>query len=151
MFVFVRARFHARHGFFGGQINRLHVDGKDAVELVFGQALKGLRQVAHTGVVDEDVEAAKVQLRSVHHGGHIGCHADINTQRAGGGADAGGHVKRGLQVHVGHQHLRTFGDKFAHDARAKTRARAGDDGDFVLESHGWIPIKLVNGLRFLKR
>ena len=95
----------------------------------------------------------------MHHGAHIGGHADIDAQRARSGTQARRHIERGLEVQVGDQHLRALGNELARYARAEDRTAAaaaaaagdGDDGDFVFQSHAADAIKLWNGLRFFQR
>src|ERR1019366_1430321 len=72
-----------------GAVDPLDVDRKDAVELVFGEILERLRQVAHAGVVDEDVEAAETLVHGLDHRLDVGTDGDVGTNAERRGAEPG--------------------------------------------------------------
>ena len=108
---------------------------EDAVEALLGQLLERLRQVAHAGVVDEDVEAAEALLRRLDHRLDVGGAGDVGAHAEGGVAEHGVDPCRALAVAVGDDHLRAFGDELARDAFAESGRRAGDDRDPACEPH----------------
>ncbi len=89
-----RIGLHARHDLAHRQVDRLHVDRDDAVEIGLADLLERLRQVRHAGVVDHDVDAAEVQLGGLHHQPHVGGIGDIDPHRARRRAAGGGDVER---------------------------------------------------------
>ena len=111
--------------------------------------------MADAGVVDEDVDAAKVQLGGFQHRLHVGGFADIHPQRTRCQACGGGHVECGFKIQVGDDDQRAFGDELSHDASAETRAAAGDDGDPAFKpacvAHDKGSIRFLKGLRFFQR
>ena len=86
-----------------------------------------------TGVVDQDVETAKVLHRRLHHQPHVCRHRHVYLQRTGLRAQACGHALTALQVAVGNQHLCTLGHKLGRNALAKARAAASDDGHLAVQ------------------
>ena len=131
-----RIGLQARHGLAHGQVDRLHIDRHDAVEVVLGHVLQRLRQMGDAGVVDEDVEAAEMLLGGGHHQAHIGGLGHVHLDRPRRRAQRCGHIEGLGPVAVGDQHLRALGHELGRDAGAKARRRAGDDGHLVLQSHG---------------
>ena len=83
------ARLHARHGLAHREVDGLHVDREQAVELVLGQTFQRLRQVPDASVVDEDVDGAEVVFGSVKHQLGVCRQAHVHTQRTCCRADRG--------------------------------------------------------------
>ena len=124
----------------GGEIDRLHVDVGDAVEDILAERLHRLRGMADAGIVDQDVEAAEIQQRRLHHGGDIAVHRDIDGDAMGHLAEGGRHALAGGWVAIGDQHPGALGHEFACDARPESRAAAGYDRCLACKPHGPSPL-----------
>ena len=82
------ARAESRKGHLDGQVDRLHVDREEAIELRLLNILEGLVAMADTGVVDQDIEAAEFGLRRVQTGSQVVTAGDIGSHRQGPAAGA---------------------------------------------------------------
>jgi hypothetical protein len=79
------------------QVDRLHVDRHDAVEVVLAHVFQRLRQVRDAGVVDEDVDAAEVLHRPRPSSPARRPRCATSTRSAPARRPpGGGHVQRGL-------------------------------------------------------
>ncbi len=129
------------------QINRLGVQVHEPVPLRFGQLFQGLGQVAHAGVVDQDVQAAKALLRGLEHGLDILGLGDVGAQGLSLGAQALSHCLSRVQIEIGHDHAGALSDKLLHHTRTKARSATGDHGHFVFESHDLLLSKMDRGFK----
>src|SRR6185369_2780047 len=140
-------RLEARHDLLRGKVDRLHVDGEDAVEVGLVERLERLRQVAHAGVVDEDVEAVEALDRGPDHRLDVGGPRHVGADAFGVRAERVGDPARAVAVAVGDDHARALGDELPGDALAESRGRTGDDGDLSCESHGALLVVKVSERR----
>ena len=63
------------------QVDRLHVDRIDAVELGLADLEQRLVAVRDAGIVDDDVDAAEGLRRRAHHGVDVGLVRDVAGAR----------------------------------------------------------------------
>ncbi len=112
------------------QVDALHVDRIDAVELGFGHFQVGLVAVRPARVVDHDVERAagcRDELRPVLAARHVGVH-ELSLHLARD-------LRAGRVVDVGDDHVGAFFAEAPRDAGAEPGCGAGDDGCLSLQSH----------------
>ena len=125
---------HQGHDLQRRQIDRLHVDGENAVEFLFPDLQHRAVDMGNAGIVDHGVEAAVAVDRRADHGLHVVPVGDIGMDV--GAADLVGHLFAELVVQVGADDARAFRGIAPGDGFAEAGGRAGDDGDLVLELHG---------------
>src|ERR1019366_3253605 len=121
-------RLEARHDFLRGAVDRLDVDREDAVELVFGEILERLRQVAHAGVVDEDVEAAETFVHGLDHRLDVGTDGDVGTNAERRGAEPGRRAQRAFAITIDDDDPGALGDELLRDAFAEAGRGASNEG-----------------------
>ena len=90
------------------QVNRLHVDGVDAIELHFADIEQRLIAVRDARVVDHDVEAAEGFGRRAYHGVDIGLLRDVAGNRDDVIAERRRNLPRTLPIDVGSDDARAF-------------------------------------------
>lgn len=118
---------------------RTRVEAKDLVVQLLGDIL-GLGKGLHAGVVDDNVELAKVLDGLLKELGDLGGFGDVGLD--GDGATTGllnlgdcGQRRLGRAGIVDHDGSTTLREGFG-KARTKTTAGTGDEGDLAVEADG---------------
>jgi hypothetical protein len=122
----------------GREIEALHIDREDAVELLLGDVEHRLVALGRAGVVDHYVEPAIGAFGLGDHGRDIVAVGDVGMQIGGGAAGPGdgvGDRAAGVVVDVGDDDARPFRGEAAGDRLAEAGGGTGHDRYLVLKSH----------------
>src|SRR5215213_6659184 len=125
-----------RHQRLRHQVDRLDVDGEDAVELLLRDVDHGLVAMARAGVVDDDVDAAELADRIVHGALDILPSGDVACERDRAMADLLGRGLRRPELEIEHRNPGAFAREGLGDAEPEALRGAGDEGGLVGEAHG---------------
>ena len=105
------------------QVDRLHVDGVDAIELGFADIEQRLIAVRDAGVVDQDVEAAEGFGRRAHHGVDIGLLGDVAGNRDDVVAERRRNLPHALAVDVGQRRRARLRAQIARRSRDRSQTQ----------------------------
>jgi len=119
----------------GEQKDRLHVDREKPVELVLLHLQHRPPDVAHSGIVDEDVDRSEGIDRGLHRGINVGALRDVAAHGNGLVADGGCRSPRGPLVDVDDGDARALARERLGNALAKTRSGTGHQRNLVVETH----------------
>src|SRR6185503_8585242 len=122
----------------GAPEQALHVDRIHTVELLFGHVQDRLVAMRRTGVVDHDVELAVSVERGLDQSAPVCILRDIRLHELGlttGAADLSCDPLAAVDVDIVDDDPRTFLCETLGDTFTEPRATAGNDRDFVFQSH----------------
>ncbi len=119
----------------GEQKDRFHVDRQQPVELVLLHLQHRPPDMAHAGVVDEDVDRPECIDRGLDRGIHVGALGDVAAHGDGLVADRGRGRTRGPLIDVDDGNARAFARESFGDALAEARAGTGHQRNLVVETH----------------
>jgi hypothetical protein len=130
-------RVHVLQGGLGGEECAVDVDRQHLLPVSKGIVLDWIDDL-DAGVGHQDVDPPEGPRhavgRAVHRifTGDVHGHSDGLATRA---LDAGGHLLRGVQIHVGDGHRNTLAGQQLGDALADSAGRSGHDRRFTLQVH----------------
>jgi hypothetical protein len=121
------------------QEDRFDVHRHESIEFSLLHLQHRPPHVAHSGIVDEDVDSPERIDGRLYGCVHVGALRHVAAQRDRLVADRGGGLARGLLVDVDDGHARALARERLGDAVAKARCGAGNQRNLVVETHACLP------------